>query len=552
MDSIFAELAIILSLACICGLLTLRMKLPVVVAYLLAGVLLSALYAGDASVLHGLPEIGIAFVLFLVGMELNFDEIRSLGLPIVFAAIIQIALSSVAGFFIAGYFGIGGVEGALLGLALAFSSTVVIIKTLVEKRDLASLYGKLSVGLLLMEDLVAILAMTAVSTGLLDAGLLLSDMTPVFTFLGKALVLIAFAYLSANLILNRLFDLFARSTELLFLAAVAWCFILTALAVLAGFSVVIGAFIAGIALATSPYHIQIQGKIKPLRDFFVALFFVYVGAQVEIQHLKEAWPMVVALAGFALFIKPIIYLMALSVFRLRKHTLFQTALNMTQISEFSLIVLLLGAEFGLVSPLVLSVVAASAVLSMMISSVMIANSDRIYGTLKPVLKLMPHRTDATEIAHKEKTDTPSNHVVVIGADRVGHMIVEHLKSANIPLIVLDYNPKVVRRLRKEGVRTIYGDVSDPEVLEHLYLDTAKLVISTASGLVDNTTLLEAARTKKTTATLVVRAAEPEHEAVFRELGADYVMLPERVSSDFLVSKLKNEWPNVSFKGHGTV
>ena len=545
MDSIFTELALILTLACVFGLLTLRMKLPVVVAYLLAGVALSFFESADASVLYELPEIGIAFVLFLVGMELNFNEIRSLGRPIIFATLVQVALSSVVGFWIAGLFGFTGAEAVLLGTALAFSSTIVIVKTLLEKRDLASLYGKLSVGILLIEDLIAIFLMTAISTNLLQFGFTLGDVGPLLVFFAKALAFIGIAFLASHYVLNRVFDVFARSTEMLFLAAVTWCFVVTSLAVVSGFSVVIGAFIAGIALATSPYELQIQGKIKPLRDFFVALFFVYVGAQVDVRYIIDAWPMTLAFAAIALFIKPLIYLAGLSIFGFRKHTLFQTALNMTQVSEFSLIVLLLGFEFGLVSPFGMSVIAGAAVISIMVSSILIANSDALYKLLKPFVGIF-QRVKERDIPHTVGPADLSGHVVVIGADRVGHSVVEHLKKAGIPLLVLDYNPKVVRQLRSEGIYTIYGDVSDPEILEHLELSEAKLVISTASGLVDNKTLLETCRRKKIPATIVVRAAEPEHEAVFRELGAHYVILPEKVSGDFLVSKLKSEWPNLSF------
>ncbi len=545
---IFTELAIILSLACLFALFTLKLKLPSVVAYLLAGVALAVFESGDASVLHTLPEIGIAFVLFLVGMELNFNEIRSLGKPIVVATLLQVALSSVVGYWIATLFGFAGAEAVLLGTALAFSSTVVIVKSLLEKRDLGSLYGKLSVGILLIEDLVAILLMTAISSDLLKTGIMVADFTPFLAFIAKAIILMAVAYLASHYLLNRLFDIFARSTELLFLAAIAWCFAITSLAVLAGFSVVIGAFIAGIALATSPYEIQIQGKVKPLRDFFVALFFVYIGAQVELQYVINAWPMVLAFAGIALFIKPLIYLIGLSAFGFRKHTMFQTALNLTQVSEFSLIVLLLGLQYGLIAPQSLSVIAAAAVVSIIVSAIFIEKSDALYKVMKPFVALFQHKKERDLLTSEEESKLV-DHVVVIGADRVGSAIVHHMVERQIPVLVLDYNPRLVRRLRAEGIRTIYGDISDPEIIEHLHLETAHLVISTASGIVDTKTLLEACKRKKVKATVVVRAAEPEHEQMYLDMGADYVIVPEHVSGDFLVAKLKNEWPELTFEHH---
>jgi hypothetical protein len=321
--------------------------------------------------------------------------------------------------------------------------------------------------------------------------------------------------------------------------------VFTSLAVISGFSVVIGAFIAGIGLATSPYEIEIQGKVKPLRDFFVALFFVYVGSQVDVGYIIDAWPVTLAFAAIALFIKPVVYLTGLSFFGFRKHTLFQTGLNMTQVSEFSLIILLLGVEYGVVSPAALSVVAGASVISIMVSSIMIANSDRLYRIARPFVAFL-QRERTTDIPASDGGAALIDHVVIIGADRVGHAVVEHLKSRNIPLLVLDYNPEIIKGLRAEGIRAIYGDLSDPDIIEHLELEKAKLVISTASGLIDNETLLEAVKRKGAAAQIVVRATEPEHEAIYKEMGADYVILPERVSGDYLVWKLKNEWPNVTF------
>ena len=546
MDSIFIQLALILSLACVFGFLTLRLKLPLVVAYLLAGVALAQVGSfPDSSILIDLPEIGIAFVLFLIGMELNLPEMRSLRNPVFFAVSVQIFLSSVTGYAIALWFGFVGSEAILLGVGLAFSSTVVIVKMLAEKRDQSSLYGKLSVAILLVEDLVAILIMTVVTTQGFSFETGVTDYVPFIAFLGKAIGLILFAYLLSRYVLTRVFNSVASSIELLFLTSITWCFVFTSLAVSMGFSVVIGAFIAGVALASSPYQLQIQGKIKPLRDFFVALFFVYVGSQVQLADIITSWPVVLAFTVFALCVKPLIYLTSLSLFKFRKHTLFQTALNMTQVSEFSLIILLLGLEFGLVSPMSLSVIAGAAVLSIMISSVLISNSDGLYLLMKPLVALF-HQTEDMDIKDDAHDHMPEGHVIVIGADRVGKPVIRHLMKEKIPFIVLDYNPAAVKTLRADGIHTIYGDLSDPEIIEHLELSRAKLIISTASGFVDNKMLLEACRRRSVKATVIVRATEADHEAVYRNLGADYVIFPERVSGDFLVSKLEDEWPNLHF------
>jgi hypothetical protein len=346
--------------------------------------------------------------------------------------------------------------------------------------------------------------------------------------------------------LERIFDAVAKSVELLFFTAITWCFVFTSLAVFSGFSIVIGAFLSGIALASSTYNLQIQGKVRPLRDFFLALFFVYLGSQVRVGDLVTAWPAVLAFAALALILKPTIYLTILGFFGFRKHTLFQTALNLTQVSEFSLIILLLGIKYGAASPLGLSVMAAAAVLSIIISSTLISHSDRLYQLFKHLIPFAERRSKLHTFLNKTEKQL-QDHAVVVRADKVGGAVVNYLHKQKIPLIVLDFNPHIVQKLRESGINIIYGDLSDPEILDNLQLETARLIISTASGIIDNEMLLTACKLKKSKATIVVRAIDNDHEQTLKNMGADYVILPERVSGDFLVSQLKTHWPNLKFK-----
>lgn len=539
------ELAVMLSLALAIGYVAMRFRLPLVMAYLLAGVALSSYHISDLAVLHTLPEIGIAFVLFLIGMELNLSEIRSLRGPIIFATFFQIIISSVAGFFLASFFGFGETEAMILGLSLAFASTIVIVKMLSDKRDTASLYGKLSIGILLVEDLVAIIAMVAITGNLISFGFSTELIVPLFIFALKAVGLMAITFLVSRYVLPSLFNKVAKSIELLFLAAITWCFIFTSLALVAGFSVVIGAFLAGVALASSPYQIQIQAKVKPIRDFFVALFFIYIGSQVDLAGMRDSLPTILGFTALALLLKPFAYLIGLSFFKFRKRTLFYTALNLTQVSEFSLIIVLLAVEHGFASDAALAIIAGSAVLSIMISSTMLNHSETIYAFMKPLVARFQKR-EAIDILPDTTIPPLSKHVVVIGADRVGKVVIEHLRKVNIETVVLDYNPTTVRALREDGYHVLYGDVSDSDIIDNLQLETAHLVISTASGMRDSLALLDACKRKKVTAQVIVRTMDASQEEVLKLAGADYVIFPERVSGDFLVSKLEDEWPNLHF------
>lgn len=558
MENIFLQFALVLTLSSILGYFLHKLKLPLVVAYLLAGVALSSLVMLVGNIYHisdihhlgifeFLPEIGIAFVLFLIGMELDLREIKSLGLPIIAGSVGQIVLSTIAGFAIAGFLGFSSSASVLMGLGLAFSSTVVVIKLLLEKKDLASLYGKLSVGILLVEDLVAIAVLMFTSVGSSVFQLGLQSSLPVAALILKAAGLFLLTFVLSRFVLEKIFERVAKSLELLFLTAVTWCFLFTTIAILAGFSVVIGAFLAGVALASSPYHLQIQGKIKPLRDFFVTLFFVYLGAQSKPTDFITYLPIILVFTLYALIVKPIIFLLILGVFGFRKHTLFQTALNLSQISEFSLVVLLVGFQLKLVDSSALSVMSAVAVLSIVISSVMITYSKNMYKVLKRYIGFFEHKTKIhfLEVRNEKAFE---DHVIVVGAHRVGGPIVKFLSKEKIPLLVMDFNPHLVEELNNKGINVVYGDVGDQDILDYLSLNQAKLIISTATDLTDNEILLDECRRRKVRAKIVVRALEPDHAEHLKKLGADYVILPEKVSGDFLVNQLKTHWPQVHFAG----
>lgn len=550
MNTVFLQLALVLLLASAFGYVVLRFKLPLVVAYLLTGVALSLVTLLDPThsvIFEILPEIGIAFVLFLIGMELDLREIRSLGKPIIVSAMGQILVSTFAGFVIANALGFNQTESLYLGLGLAFSSTIVVIKMLLERRDLSSLYGKLSVGILLVEDLVAIAALMLITVGssALDVGL--QQSIPILTLLAKAVGLFALTIFFSKYILKRIFSAVANSVELLFLTAITWCFTFTSIALLAGFSVVIGAFLAGVALASSPYHIQIQGKIKPLRDFFVTLFFVYLGIQANPRDLITAWPAILIFTVFALTLKPIIYMLILGRFGFRKHTLFQTSLNLSQISEFSLVLLLVGVQQGVASQKALSVMAIVAVLSIIVSSILIHYSRKIYSHLPSIFSIFEHKTK-THFMEARNEDGLEDHVVIIGAHRMGRPLVRYLDREKIPFIVMDLNPHIVQELREKNLNVIYGDIGDPDMHDSLKLEKAKLVVSTAANMNDNELLIEECKRRKSNAKILVRAIDSEHVKALQDLGADYVMQAEQVSGMFLVNQLKKNWPSVAFAG----
>lgn len=548
MNNIFIQLATILGASSAVGYITHKLKLPILIAYLLVGLMIATVTLFDVKqfeVLQFLPEIGIAFVLFLVGMELDLREIKSLGKPILMASTLQIIISSIAGYTIAALLGFTAVEALYLGVGLAFSSTIVVIKLLLEKNDLTSLYGKLSVGILLFEDLVAVMILLGltISPSLLNLGF--QQAFPIVAALLKVVLILGATLFINKYVLSRIFSAVSESAELLFLSAIAWCFIYVAFALSMGFSVVIGAFLAGIGLASSPYHYQIQGKIKPLRDFFVALFFVYLGTQVNFSQVAAALPTIIAFTLYAVLVKPVIFLLVLGSFGFRKHTIFQAAVNLSNISEFSLIILLVGLQMGFISTASLTVIAMSLIASTIISSLMIAKSNYLYKYIRQFVDFF-ERKNYRHFSDNLELKQLSEHVVLIGAHRVGGQVVQLFKREKIPFIVLDFNPHQIERLLKEDVSVIYGDMGDPEILDILNLENSKMVISTSPDIADNKLLLEDLKLRGVNVPIIVRAESVKEAKGLYKAGADYVIIPEVLAGDVLLNLLQDHLNSRTF------
>jgi len=542
MDNIFIQLAIILGLSSILGYIMVRFKLPLLIAYLLGGLVIATVSVFDvrsSEVLHFLPEIGIAFVLFLVGMELDIREIKNLGKPIITAGTLQIVITTILGSSLARLFGFGVAESWYLGVGLAFSSTILVIKLLLDKKDITALYGKLAIGILLLEDLLAVILLVflTVSNSVFSLGL--QQAFPLLTLLVKALILFVLAILLSKHILPSIFKAVSKQAELLFLTALAWCFIYISFAILLGFSVVIGAFLAGVTLASSPFHYQIQGKVKPLRDFFVTLFFVYLGTQVNFSELGKVLPITILFTIYTLTAKPIIFMLILGAFGFRKHTMFQTALTLTHISEFSLIIMLVGLQLAAVSQAALTTIALSGVSSMIIASVMITHSNKLAKKLNGFISFFERKNFRHNLEMGSKSDQLTNHVVMIGAHHIGGELVKFLHREKVPLLILDFNPRIIEGLQKEGIDAIYGDMGDPEVLDDLKLDDAKMVISTSADLDDNLLLLEELKSRKINVPVIVRAEDVPDAQVLYSAGADYVIIPELIAGDLLTEKLRD-------------
>ncbi|MDO8639409.1 MAG: cation:proton antiporter, partial [bacterium] len=395
------------------------------------------------------------------------------------------------------------------------------------------------------EDFLAVIVLLLL-TSLTSIGMNMESILPFSILILKILSLFLVSWLLSKFLLSRLFKAVSNSGELLLLTALAWCFIYVSVATSLGFSSLIGAFLAGVSLASSAYHYQIQGKIKPMRDFFVALFFVYLGTQVNFADLGRSYLIILSFIFYSVVIKPVIFVLLFGMFGFKKHTMFHTAINMSQISEFSLIIILIGLKRGLIDSQALTVIAVCSIVSIIISSFLISRAGKLYKIVSFILVFFEREGEKFYLEENKDKAEAEDHVVIIGAHRVGGELVRFFKKENIPQLVLDFNPRVVEFLKKQKIPVIFGDMGDPEILEIMDFKKAKMIISTSPDLHDNKLLLEDLKNKRIFVPVIVRAETIKEATILYAVGADFVIIPEILAGEALLDIIKDHFGDSVF------
>lgn len=545
MPHLFLNLSIILVLATALGILARRLKQPLILAYIFAGILISVFgifRQVDQSFLEVLSNFGIAFLLFLVGIELKIEDLKYVGKAAILTGIGQIIFTAIVGFIIISALGFSAAAALYMAVAITFSSTVIIIKLLSEKHDLQSLYGKIAIGFLLVQDFVAILALMILS-GFGDGKV--PSFGGILFILFKGALLVAFVYLVAKFALKYIFRLTSTSVELLFVAAIAWAFLLSALAEAAGFSIAIGAFLAGVAIASSPYRIQISGRVKPLRDFFIIIFFILLGASLSAGTGGLVFSNIVILSLFILIGNPLIVIAIMLTLGFRNRTSFLASVTVAQISEFSLILMAVGRNLGHISANEVSLIAAVGVVTITLSSYLILYGDKIFRFIAdPMSKLFPEKKHDPYVTNRDKL---KNHVVLVGAEQMGSDILKYLGSKiddKEQIVVVDFNPEIHKSVKASGYNAVFGDVTDPEVLEELELGKAKLIVVTDSDDEDSLGIIKFAKDKNYKGPIIATAYWIHDAVTLYEAGADYVVVPETVGGKHVSRILGDNWEDL--------
>ena len=533
----FSQIALLMVSAGIFGIIARLLKQPILVGYLFAGIFLSATGLIDETTsLEGMGSVGIALLLFLLGLEMKVGEMHTIGKTALLTGLGQIFFTLSVGFMISLMLGFGMLPSVYIAIALTFSSTIIMVKLLSEKKDLESLYGRIAVGMLLIQDLFAI----AILIFLAGFGKENTTYSGYFLIVIKAVLVVVVTLLLSKKILPRLFDYIAlRSHELLFIVSIAWVLGVSAFVSEGlGFSLEIGGFLAGLALSNLPEHLQIASKTKPLRDFFLTIFFLLLGTRLIISgEAVSIFPYAILFSIIVLIGHPIIVMAIMGFLGYKKRTSFLTGLTMAQVSEFSLIIVAQGLLLGHINETHSAMIILVGVITMTVSTYMILGADNLYKNVGKYLNVFERKNPKEAVLQKENKMV--DHIVLIGCDRAGSTLVAHFLRRNILFVVVDFNPKVFSRLSADKVPVVFGDISDPEVVEAASVDRARMVISTTSNLTDNLTLIENIHSFSHRPLLVMTASTRHDAILLYEKGASYVIIPEAMAGEHIRHVLAN-------------
>lgn len=530
MNTIFQELTVIFVLSALFAFVLKVLKLPSVLGYILVGILIGPLALfniTDHESFEGLAKIGITLLLFLLGLELKIDDLKSVGKIAIITGVGQIVFTSIIGLFIAVALGFSLIGGLYLAIGLTFSSTIVIVKLLSDKKELTSLHGRISVGFLLVQDFVAVLALVILSG-------LNPDSSAVDTFLNicitvaKASFLFALVIWISKEIVPKIIHKISHSQEILFIFSLAWAFSITSISSspLIGLSPEIGGFLAGLALANSVESFQIVSKVRALRDFFITIFFVTLGMTLNFSQVDQIILPAIILSLFVLVGNPLIVMYLMKLLGYKKRTGFMCGLAVAQISEFSLIVATLGLQKGhfAATENITSILTIVAVVTFAISSYLFVNSERIYEKCKPYLSFFEKKNAKEELIGNTALNL-ENHIIIIGAHRMGKSIIEELTDKSAEILVVDFDPDIIKSLSKNGINTLFGDITDSDIQEKAKVEQSKLVLSTIPSYEDNIILIRSIKLKHPHVKLVVTTTNSNALEDLYKAGADFVLQP---------------------------
>ena len=526
-SDVFTEIAVLLLIAAAIGAIGVRLRQPLIVAFIAVGILVGPSVLGWVSAndqVDLLAKLGIALLLFVVGLKLDLQIIRTMGPVALAAGLGQVLFTSVIGYFIVIALGATPVAALYVAVALTFSSTIIIVKLLSDKREVDALHGRIAIGFLIVQDIVVVLVMIGL-TALGEAGDAASLGREAIGVLIKGALFIAAIGILMRFVLTPLLHRLARSLELMMLFAIAWATVLGSAGEHLGFSREVGAFLAGVSLASTPYREVIGARLVSLRDFLLLFFFIDLGARLELATLGAQVVPAIVLSLFVLIGNPLIVMIILGAMGYRKRTGFLAGLTVAQISEFSLILGALGLSLGHIDAQTMGLITLVGLITISASTYMILNAHLLYEWISPWLGVFERKRPYREEPQSLPADDDGYDLILFGLGRFGAAIAREMGHSGHRVLGVDFDPDLVRRQEEGGYGVRFGDAEDPEFLATLPLEDTRWVFSSVRETGINLALLHGLRDLGYKGSVAVTAHNTIDAEQLKQAGADRVLIP---------------------------
>ncbi|OGT78828.1 MAG: sodium:proton exchanger [Gammaproteobacteria bacterium RIFCSPLOWO2_02_FULL_47_50] len=542
MGNIYYEFTALLLISALVGAIAVRLRQPLIVAFIFVGILVGPAALGlvrSHDEIALLAQIGVTVLLFVVGLKLDLHLIRHIGPVALATGLGQIGFTIVFGYLIGLGFGMDHTKAIYIAIALAFSSTIIIVKLLSDKREIDSLHGRIAMGILIVQDIAVVIAMMTVGSlhGEMDTGIGFTFLT----IIGRLAAAAIFVAVFMRLVFPYLLGSLARSQELLLLFGIAWGTALASAGELLGFSKEVGAFLAGFSLASTPYREAISARLTSLRDFLLLFFFIDLGSRIDLSTLGAEVYTAVVFSLFVLIGKPLIVMAIMAYLGYRKRTGFMTGLTLAQISEFSIIFMAMSISLGHIEQETLGLVTLVGLVTITLSTYMILYSQPLYEWLVPWLSVFersdPFRERAVE---KGRRTGEEAEVIIFGVGRYGGRLVLRLQERGLAVLGVDFDPENVRAMRRKGIPMRFGDAEDLDFPESLPLENVRWVISTLPHPDVNLTLMRALANQDYTGKVAVTAHNEPEGKMLEKAGAHHVLYPFMDAAEFAAEVIAGE------------
>ncbi|MDA3839938.1 MAG: cation:proton antiporter [Patescibacteria group bacterium] len=533
-DSIFLNISIILGVAIAVSFLVQLLKQPLIISYIITGILVGPVFLNiinsSQEYFHIFAEFGVILLLFLVGLSLNFHFLKKIGKVAAVTGGGQVLFTALVGFLILTWLGFDREFSTYLAIAITFSSTIIIMKLLAEKRETETVYGRYTVGLMLIQDIIAIVLLMMLPA-FKEGGPIAFSLTAVLL---KSTLFLMAIYLTSRIILL-LLNRVAKSGEFLLIFTIAWCFSVAGLAEWVGLSLEVGAIVAGLSLGSSIYREEITSRLKPLRDFFIVMFFIILGSEMNIGGFGEVIVPGIILSLFVLIGNPFILYVLYRTMKFSRRVSFRAGLTAAQVSEFGFVFLFVVEQQGFMNSNLLPLFTFVALVTIFISSYLIMYNGQIYKKMEGFLRLFGKDKYSSPEEKLKKYD-----VLVFGYHRIGWKVVDALSEMKVNFAVVDFDPIAIEKLKTRNVPCFFGDATDIELLSELPLASTKMIISTLPSSSCQVTMIKHVRESHSKPIIIGTLSYVRFLNEMYEAGADYVMMPHLIAGDWLANILKGE------------